>query len=71
MLATWPPNPRWLLVEAFHPDDYHRAARGLARLLDAPAATRLAARDLAAREFALETAVSRYHDLYMKVLGRL
>ena len=63
-------EPAWLLVEAFDSDDYHKAARGLARLLNQPAATRLAARDLAGREFGLDTAVDRYHDLYMKVLGR-
>ena len=47
-----------------------RPAFRLAKLLGEPAATRLAARDLAGREFALDTAVDRYHDLYMKVLGR-
>jgi glycosyltransferase involved in cell wall biosynthesis len=60
----------WLLVEAFAPDAYRKAAFKLARLLDEPAATRLAARELAYREFALEIAIDRYHDLYMKVLGR-
>jgi glycosyltransferase involved in cell wall biosynthesis len=63
-------EPTWLLVEAFNPDNYHNAARGLARLLAEPNATRLGARDLARREFALDTATDRYHDLYMKVLGR-
>jgi glycosyltransferase involved in cell wall biosynthesis len=60
----------WLLVEAFDPSAYRKASLGLARLLDEPAATRLAARDLARREFALEMAIDRYHDLYMKVLVR-
>ena len=63
-------EPAWLLVEAFAPRPTARPPCGLARLLSEPAATRLAARDLARREFALDTAIDRYHDLYMKVLGR-
>jgi glycosyltransferase involved in cell wall biosynthesis len=59
----------WLLVERFANDAYHRAAHGLARLLAEPEATRLAARDLARREFALETAIERYDDLYRR-MGR-
>lgn len=62
-------EPVWLLVEESHSDDYLKAARSLARLLGEPVATRVAARDLAGREFALESAVDRYHDLYVRVLG--
>ncbi len=60
----------WLLVDDFAPGAYREAALHLKRLLGDPAATRVAARDLAQREFALETAIDRYHSLYMKVLGR-
>jgi glycosyltransferase involved in cell wall biosynthesis len=63
-------EPVWLLVEAFGRDAYRQTARGLSKLLDEPVATRLAARELARREFALDAAVDRYHALYMKVLGR-
>lgn len=63
-------EPAWLLVEAFDPGDYHAAARDVARLLQTPAATRLAARGLAGREFGLDTAVDRYDDIYRRVLCR-
>jgi glycosyltransferase involved in cell wall biosynthesis len=62
-------EPAWLLIDTFGSEAYHATASRLARLLREPTATRLAARSLARREFALETAVDRYHDLYLKVLG--
>jgi glycosyltransferase involved in cell wall biosynthesis len=60
----------WILVDEFSPRAYEHAARRLAGLLLDPVAARAAARELALREFALETAIQKYHDLYVEVLGR-
>ena len=57
----------WILVHASTAEAYEQAALGLARLLDEPDATPLAAaRSPLANS--LETAVERYHDVYLKVL---
>lgn len=63
-------EPEWLVVESFVPEAYRETASRLARLLQRPEATQLAARELARREFSLETAVDRYHDLYLSILSR-
>jgi glycosyltransferase involved in cell wall biosynthesis len=60
----------WLLVDDFSPRAYRVATAALRALLADPANTRRAARDLATREFALSTAIGRYHSLYLKVLDR-
>jgi glycosyltransferase involved in cell wall biosynthesis len=63
-------EPPWLLVDAFAEEEYRRTAIDLANRLREPAITRLAARELARREFALAEAITRYHELYQRVLGR-
>jgi glycosyltransferase involved in cell wall biosynthesis len=60
----------WILVDEFSASAYQVAARRLASLLEAPAAAQSAARALAIREFALETAIDRYDALYRQVLTR-
>jgi glycosyltransferase involved in cell wall biosynthesis len=63
-------EPAWIIVDAFDPDAYARAAARLRVLLESPEETRGVARDLAARRFGLEAAVARYDDLYRRVLKR-
>lgn len=60
----------WILVDDFSEPAYQRAAERLAGLLAAPAATRVASRALAHREFALERAIDKYDALYRQVLAR-
>jgi glycosyltransferase involved in cell wall biosynthesis len=60
----------WILVDEFSGDGYRKPTARLAELLAAPTVTRTAARSLAEHEFALETAVERYHALYRRVLDR-
>jgi glycosyltransferase involved in cell wall biosynthesis len=60
----------WVLADDFTPTTYRAVAGRLAALLSRQSETRLAARELARREFSLETAVARYHDLYLNVLKR-
>ncbi len=64
------PERPWLLVDEFSPRAYRVAAAALCALLADPARTRQAARDLATREFALSTAIDRYHSLYLELLDR-
>lgn len=58
----------WLLVDDFTREAYGKTTARLAELLAQPESTRAAARALAQREFALETAVDRYDALYRRVL---
>ena len=60
----------WILVDDFGDAAYSQATTRLARLLATPASTRASARELAKREFALETAIDRYDALYRRVLAR-
>jgi hypothetical protein len=66
-LATERP---WLLVDEFSHETYEEAAIRLTNLLGDRATTRLTARNLATREFALETAIDRYHLLYLRILEK-
>jgi glycosyltransferase involved in cell wall biosynthesis len=66
-LAT---EPAWILIDSFAEDQYQHAAARLARLLATPEASRTAARGLARRHFAIDTAIDRYEQLYQTVLGR-
>jgi len=63
-------EPAWVLVGDFAEPHYREAASGLARMLEDPAATQQAARELALREFALDTALERYDRLYRAVVDR-
>lgn len=63
-------EPTWILVDDFSEPHYLQAAARLAALLADPATTRLAARELALREFCIDTALDRYDRLYQAVLDR-
>jgi glycosyltransferase involved in cell wall biosynthesis len=62
-------EPAWFLVNDFTEAEYRRVAEKLAPLLKVPALLREAARGLAQREFALDTAIDRYDALYRRVIG--
>jgi glycosyltransferase involved in cell wall biosynthesis len=61
-------EPAWILIDAFAPEAYARAAGRLRELMMLPAATRDHSRHLAMRKFSLEGAVERYDALYRRVL---
>ena len=63
-------EPVWVLADDFTATIYRAVASRLAVLLSRQSATRLAARELARREFSLESAVARYSELYLEVLDR-
>ncbi len=60
----------WLLIASFERKSYERAAHELREILSRPDDARVAARRLAEREYSLETAIERYHELYGRVLRR-
>jgi glycosyltransferase involved in cell wall biosynthesis len=68
--GTLASEPAWVLADDFNATTYRAVASRLAVLLSRQAETRLAARNLARREFSLEAAVARYHDLYINILER-
>lgn len=63
-------EPPWILVDEFSTTTYREAAEHLRALMADPFGMRQTACALARREFALETAVDRYHGLYLEVLDR-
>ena len=62
-------DPAWILVDAFTRSAYAEAARRLRDALADPPRLRKAAHALASRCFSLGEAVSRYEQLYRRVLG--
>jgi glycosyltransferase involved in cell wall biosynthesis len=64
-------EPPWLLVDAFSAAHYRACSLRLAALLEDAERTRAAARELAVREFALDTAIDRYHAVYEELTAGL